>query len=105
RFGEPLPVLLADHSGLEHGLVRGERRLDLERGHPHPVDLEHVVGTPAVVIIAVAVAHVLVAGVGPFADERAATLRAMIPVTLAGGGPTHHELADFAWGKLAPVLV
>src|SRR5262249_50838382 len=75
------------------------------RGHPHAVDLEHVIGAPAVIIVAVRVAQVLVAGMGPFADEGAPALRALVPVAFAGGGPAHHELADLAIGTLAPVLV
>src|SRR5215470_3875192 len=50
-------------------------------------------------------AHILVAGMGPFADEGAAALRALVPVAFAGGGPAHHELADIAIRELAPVLV
>src|SRR5262245_62708063 len=73
-----------------------ERRFDLERGHPHAVDLEHVIGAPAVIIVAVRVAQVLVAGMGPFADEGAPALRALVPVAFAGGGPAHHEFADLA---------
>src|SRR5215472_14031141 len=89
----------------EQRFVRDERRLDLERRYPHAVDLEHVVGAPAVVIVAVGVAQILVAGMGPFADEGAAALRALVPVAFAGGGPAHHELADLAISELAPVLV
>src|SRR5262249_19904284 len=96
RFDQPVAILLADDGRLEHRLMGDECRLDLERGHPHAVDLEHVVGAPAVIVVAVRVAQVLVAGMGPFADEGAPALRALVPVAFAGGGPAHHELADLA---------
>src|SRR5262249_48493124 len=105
RLDQSVAVLLADEGGLEHRLMRNEGRLDLERRYPHAVDLEHVVGAPAVVIVAVGVAQIIVAGMRPFADEGAAALRALVPVAFAGGGPAHHELADLAIGELAPVLV
>src|SRR5438445_7250351 len=105
RFDQPVAVLLADDGGLEHRLMRDERRLDLERGHPHAVDLEHVVGAPAVIIVAISVAQVFVAGMGPFADEGAPALRSLVPVAFAGGGPAHYELADLAIGELAPGLI
>ena len=53
----PSRVLLADDGRFQHGLVRDERGLDLERRHPHAADLEHVVGAPAVIVVAVGVAH------------------------------------------------
>src|SRR5215470_1082945 len=105
RFDQPVAVLLADDGGLEHRLMGDERRLDLEWGYPHAVDLEHVVGAPAVMIVAIGVAQVFVAGMGPFADEGAPTFRPLVPVAFAGGGPAHHELADLAIGELAPVVV
>src|SRR5215471_2185627 len=92
RLDQSVAVLLADDGGLEHRLMRNEGRLDLERRYPHAVDLEHVVGAPAVVIVAVGVAQILVAGMRPFADEGAAALRALVPVA-------------FAIGELALVLV
>src|SRR5499427_10451456 len=75
RLDQPVAVLLADDGGLEHRLMGDERRLDLEWGYPHAVDLEHVVGAPAVMIVAIGVAQVFVAGMGPFADEGAPALR------------------------------
>src|SRR4029450_13599616 len=105
RLGEPVAGLLADDRGLAPGLGRGEPRLYLERGHPHAVDLEHVVGAPAVIIVPLGVAQVLVAGIGPFADEGAAALGAVVPVAFTRGGPAHHELANLSRGKLASALV
>src|SRR5205085_4493239 len=76
-----------------------------DRRYPHAVDLEHVVGAAAVIIVALRIAHVLVAGIGPLADEGAAALRAMVPVAFSGRGPTHHEFADLARGQVAPAFV
>src|ERR1044071_2120089 len=71
-FHQTVRILFADDGGLQHRLVRGERGLDLERRHPHAAHLEHVVSAPAVVIVALRIAHVFVARVGPFTREGAA---------------------------------
>ena len=105
RLDQPVGVLLADHRGFQHRLVRRERGLDLERRHPHAAHLEHVVGAAAVVEIAVGVAHVFVAGIGPFAREGAPALGALVPVAFARRRPAHDQLADLAVGQLMPVLV
>lgn len=98
RLDQAVGILLADHRGFQHGLVRGERRFHFERRYPHAADFEHVVGTAAVMVIAVAVAKILVAGEGPFAGKDAPALDALIPITFAGGGAAHDEFADFAIG-------
>src|SRR5215467_151681 len=102
---QPVGILLADHGCFQHCLVRGERGLDLERRHPHAAHLEHVIGAAAIVIVAVAVTQIFVAGVGPFAREGVAALVALVPVAFAGRGPAHHKLADLAVGQHAAVLV
>src|SRR4029077_20742709 len=84
---EAIAVLLADDGGLEHGVVRRECGLDLERRDPHAVHLEHVVGTAAAVIVTVLVTEILVAGIGPFPHEGATALRTLVPVALAGRWP------------------
>ena len=102
---ETVGVLLADHAGFEHRLVRRECGLDLERRHPHAVDLEHVVGAAAAIVIALGIAHELVARVGPFAREGAAALGALVPVAFAGRGAAHDEFADLAVRQLAAAVV
>src|SRR5690242_10949101 len=47
-FDEIVLVRGADHSCLQHMLVRDERRLDLGRRHVHPAYLHHVVAAPAI---------------------------------------------------------
>src|SRR5262249_41621036 len=105
RLDQPVGVLFADHGGFEHGLVRGERRLDFERRHPHAADLEHVVGAAAVVIVALAVAAIFIAGEGPFAGKSASAFGPLIPVTFGGGGAAHHKFADVLIGNVAALVV
>src|SRR5262249_51539897 len=72
RFHQAVGIFLADDGGLQHCFVRYQRRLDIERRHPHAADLEHVVSAAAVVEVTVFVTAIFVAGMGPFADEGAA---------------------------------
>src|SRR5262245_13080187 len=44
RLDQAVAILLANDGGLEHRLMRAERRLDFERGQPHAVELVHVAG-------------------------------------------------------------
>ena len=78
-FGDqPVGVFLADDGGFQHRLVRDQRRLDVEWRHPHAAYLEHVVGAPAVAVVALGIAAILVAGVRPLAGEGAAALGALV---------------------------
>ena len=55
--------------------------------------------------VALLVTKVLVAGIGPLADERAATFRPLVPVALAGGGTSYDKLSYHAGTLLAAILV
>src|SRR5262245_37715879 len=105
RLDEPIGIFLADNGSFQHRLVRNQRRLHVERRHPHAAHLEHVVGAPAVIVVALGIAAILVAGVRPLAGEGAAALGALVPVAFAGRRSTYNELADLAVPNLAPVLV
>src|SRR5262245_55717207 len=85
--------------------MRNERRLDVEGRHPHAAYLEHVVGAPTVIIIAVGVASVRVAGMGPLAGKGAAALLALVPIAFAGRWSPHEELADLAGPEVASAFV
>jgi hypothetical protein len=98
-------VFLADDRGLQHSLVGDQRRLDVEGRNPHAADLEHVIGAPAVIVVAVGVAPVFVASMGPFAGKGAPALGALVPVAFTGRRPAHNQFADFAVGHISAVLV
>src|SRR2546430_12601350 len=100
RFQQAVGVFSPDDGGFENGLVRGERRLDLERRDPDAAHLEHVVGAPAVSVIAVRVARVLVARIGPLAAEGASALGALAPIAFGRRRSAHDELADRTLAEL-----
>src|SRR5579863_10440361 len=85
--------------------MQHQRRLDLDRRDPDATDLEHVVGAAGEVIVAVGVAHVLVAGLQPSADKGAAGGVAIVPVAGRERGPAAPEVAGFAVAGLVAVLV
>src|SRR5262249_26756900 len=66
RVGEPLFVRRAHYRRLRDASMAQEHVFDFYRGDPHPGDFQHVVGSPAVVEIAIRIAHKLVAGHDPF---------------------------------------
>src|SRR5205085_1549515 len=103
--GQAVAVLAADHRGLEHRLVRCERRLHFERRDPDAAHLEHVVGAPAAAVIAVGIADVFVARIGPFAGEGAPALLPLVPVPFGGGRTADDELAHLLRSYLASLLV
>src|SRR5579875_279545 len=93
-FDEPRFVFHADDSRLQNAVMRDERRFDLAGRHPHAAHLQHVVAAPAMHEIAVAVLVELVAGLGPFADERCARALSVVPVTERGGRACDVEVSD-----------
>lgn len=93
---ELLLVLGADDRGLEHGFVRDERGLDLDRRHPDAAHLEHVVRAAAVGVVAVLVEGVLVAAARPGAMEGVLGLLALVPVHERRGRAADLELAELA---------
>ena len=105
RLDQPVGVLFADDGGLQHRFVRDQGRFHIERRHPLPTDLEHVVGAAAVIVIAIGVAPVFVAGIGPIALEGAAALGALVPVTFAGRRSAHDQFADLIGAQLASKLI
>src|SRR6516225_674216 len=105
RLEEPVGVLFANYGRLEHCGVGDEHTLDLERRDPDARYLEHVVGTAAVVVIAALADAVLIAGVGPFAAERAPRLLALQPVVLCRRRALDDELADLALRHGSAVIV
>src|SRR5215471_8698534 len=56
-------------------------------------------------IIAVAVAEIFVASEGPFADKGAPAFGALVPITFAGSGAAHDELADLVIHGFASLFV
>src|SRR6185312_10486899 len=93
RLGQPVAVLVADDGGFEHRWVGDQRLLDLERRDPDAADLEHVVAAPAIAVIALGVADIGVAGMGPLAAEGAARFLALVPVAVAGARAADDQLA------------
>ena len=85
--------------------MRGEGGLDLERRHPDARHLEHVIGTPAALVITVGIADVFVSRIGPRAHEGALALGALVPVALGGRRPADHKFADLPFAEFAAVLV
>ena len=81
-----------------------QRRLDLERGDPDAAHLQHVVAAAGVGVVAVGVAHVLVAALGPAALEGLARLLAVAPVHQGRARALDVEVADLAVGDRAAVL-
>src|SRR6202022_851689 len=105
RPDQAVAVRLADDGGFEHGFMRDERGLDLERRHPHAIDLEHIIGAPAVMMVACMVADIFIPGIGPFAHERSPVLYALIPVAFRRRRAAHNELSDLACRQLVTVLI
>src|SRR5262249_43250123 len=73
-----------------------EGALDLRRTHPLATDLEHVVGSPRVPVVAVLVDGVLVAGPQPMAFEGVLRLLVLVPVAGAGRVAADPQVPDFA---------
>ena len=103
-LGQALAVLGADHRALEHRRVLHQRRLDLERRDPDAAHLEHVVAAAGVGVVAVGVAHVLVAALGPAALEGLARLLAVAPVHQRRARALDVEVADLAVGDRPAVV-
>src|ERR1019366_4893741 len=95
---ESVPVLDADHRRLEHRRVLHQRRLDLEGRDPDAAHLEHVVAAPGIGVVAVGVARILVAALGPAALEGLARALAVAPVHECRAGTPDVEIADLAVG-------
>src|SRR4029077_11212986 len=76
---EPVDVD-ADDRALGHRLVLEQRRLDLDRRNPQAADLDHVVGSALIPVVAVAVDAVAVAGEKPVAEDAPLRLLVLRPV-------------------------
>ena len=73
-----------------------QRAFDLERRDVEPRNLQHVVVTPAINVIAVLVLEIFVAGARPFAHEGAPRLRAVVPVHDRARRPADEQFAHLA---------
>src|SRR4051812_26390585 len=95
-LAELLLAFMPDDGGFQPRVVRDERRLDFRRRHPDTRDLQHVIGAAAVGVEAIRIDAVLVAALGPAADERAAALLAVVPVVGRRRRTGDLQLAEFA---------
>jgi hypothetical protein len=84
--------------------VRDERRLHFHRRDVDAAHLEHVVGAPAVGVVAVLVEAVLVAASRPRPLEGVLGLLALVPVHERGGRPADLQLAKLPGLRDEPAL-
>src|ERR1700730_3475538 len=96
RLHQRLRVRRTDHCGLTHLRMFQQPRLDLEGRYPDTADLEHVVRAARKVTVALGVAHILVAGLQPPTDKRAAGRFAIVPVAGADRGSAAPQVSDLA---------
>src|SRR5262249_28904767 len=98
-------VLHGDDGRFHHRRMADERAFDLERRHPDPRNLEHVVGPALVGKEAVGVADILVPGAGPATLEGGTALFALVPVALRAGAAAHQHLANLAVADLLALFI
>ena len=73
-----------------------QRFLHLKRGDPDTADLQHLIAAALEAKVAVGIAGVGVAGVGPFTLKRAPRLDALVPVALGRAVAADDQFAGFA---------
>ena len=100
---EAARVAAADHPGLEHRGVLGQTGLHLDRRHPDPAHLQHVVVAALEVEIAVGVLEEHVSGSEPLPLHGAPALLVTVPVAGGDGLALDPQLAGGA-GQDRPSL-
>src|SRR5882672_7841911 len=89
-------VFGADHRRFEHGFMRDESGFDLGGRDVDARDLQHVVGAPAVYVVAVPVQAVLVTALRPASHESAAAFLVVVPVAGGARRPADLQLSHLA---------
>src|SRR5882757_11004611 len=98
-------VFGADHRRFEHRFMGDESGFDLGGRNVDARDLQHVVRTPAVYIVAVPVQAVLVTALRPASHEGAAAFLVVVPVAGGARRPADLQLSHFALLYRVAVLV
>src|SRR5438105_10970481 len=98
-------VGMTDDGGLQYSVMCDESRLYLGRRNIDATDLEHVVGTAGIDVVAVFVTTVFVAAFSPRPVERVSAALSVIPVKLRAGRPGNLQLADLALLGWAPFII
>src|SRR5258706_571083 len=89
-------VFGADHRRFEHGFMRDESGFDLGGRDVDARDLQHVVGAPAVYVVAVPVQAVLVAALRPASHESAAAFLVIVPIACSARRPADLQLSHLS---------
>src|SRR5712692_1802568 len=98
-------VRRANHGGFGDVRVPQQCILHFHRRHPHARDFQHVVGAPAVVIVAVGIAKKFIASHYQIAAQRARRQFGNPPVFRKGACSANPETSNFAGGNGFSIVI
>src|SRR5439155_2334861 len=94
RLVQAIGIPAPDHARFLHRRVFNQGVLDLDRAHPDPTDLQHVIRAAGIPVIALGITVELVAGSDPVPFDRVLGPLVLVPVIGAGAVAFDQQVAD-----------